>query len=168
MTASEHLPVSMTVTGRLTEELPAEASCWARIGRFFLARRRIGSSTDDEVIGVFRRTFERCPTCRRALEGHAQHRLAVALVGPPSPAAVALAEHVAARRWEEAARIAEWRWDRDAREYHVIRCPNAPGLGLVTSIFPYWHSPYVEEARRLPDEDAERISHIVGDRWQPL
>jgi hypothetical protein len=143
-------------------------SIWGRFARFFSRQRRREPPSDADVVRGYRKLFGRCPVCGLALDGHGQHRLAAALVAPPSPAAVALAEHVAERRWKEAAEIAEWRWDRDAREVHVIRCPNAPGLGLVTAHYPYWGPAVVEESRRLPDEDAEQISRIVGDRWQPL
>ena len=81
-----------------------------------------------------------------------------------------LARLVAAGEWESAAKQSQWRWDKDVREYHAIRCPIVNGIGLVVAVFTYdlWSNSYVEDARVLSERDATTIGALAQDRWIPL
>ncbi len=132
---------------------------------------RPGSSPDeDDLSAVYRTLFGRCPLCGESVGGHAHWKMASAVLARPSGAAGDLARLVAERKWREAAAVTQWAHDADVREYHVVRCPNAGRLGLVTAVFTheFWSGDFVEDARALAEEDESQISQLASDRWRAL
>ena len=111
--------------------------------------------------------FGRCPNCGKALQAHSYWRLASAVIDGSGDSDRKLAALIAERQWGAASRIAEWRYDRDIREYGVVRCPYGPRLGLVIAVFTYdlYANDCREDTRLLSEEDSQIIKGLAGDAW---
>jgi hypothetical protein len=137
------------------------------LGQLF--RRPMKAPRDDEAVTLFRKTLGPCPVCSGPLREHAHWRLAAVTLDRPSDAS-RVTDLVATGRWEDAAREVRWAPDQDVREYHVIRCPIANGVGLVVVVFTheFWSRDYVEVSRALSTADGERLNQLAEGRWRPL
>lgn len=124
--------------------------------------------TPERIAAARRKLFQSCRACGKTLDSHSWWRLASAVLREDSNAAESLAALVAAREWEQAARIRQWEGSRDEREYYLVRCPNTKTLSLVTvaSLAEMYFDDYVEASEILDERDSSVLTAIAGDRWR--
>lgn len=67
-------------------------------------------SNEEKRSNVIKRVFFECPVCNKSLNDHAHWKLASAILGPLGNNADYLAEYVAEKQWEEAAKVNEWEY----------------------------------------------------------
>ncbi len=124
----------------------------------------------EEISEVTRRLFGSCPVCDGGLDGHHYWVLASAIIDEASESPATLDKLVRNGNWAQANLITEFRYDADAYEYNIVRCPNDQRLGLVVIVFTFeWLLPDFVERTALVDSHAVKaLLALAGDQWVPF
>jgi hypothetical protein len=123
-----------------------------------------------QVRAAARNIYGPCVLCREALVGHEVTLLGSAIVSEKSQSETSLREMLAAKNWQGAGRIYEWRGDADELEYRLVRCPWNFQLTLlgIRSFAALEYDDYIESREVLSEAESTEVQRELELRWESL